>query len=68
MMTSNSHSQALLTEKEAAEYLTVAPNTLAVWRGTKRQGPPFVRLGRAIRYRAADLDQWMTDQTVTPKK
>jgi len=47
-----------LTTPEAAEYLSVKPGTLEVWRCQGR-GPRFVRLGRAIRYRPADLDNFI---------
>jgi len=32
--------------------------TLCDWR-TRRVGPPWVRVGRLIRYRQADLDAWL---------
>lgn len=56
--------QALLTDKEAAAYLNLSTSTLAVWRCTKRQEIPFVKLGRAVRYRQADLDAWLQSQTI----
>lgn len=56
--------QALLTDKEAAAYLNLSTSTLAVWRCTKRQDLPFIKLGRAVRYRQADLDKWLESQTV----
>lgn len=56
--------QALLTDKEAAAYLNLSTSTLAVWRCTKRQELPFIKLGRAVRYRQTDLDKWLESQTV----
>jgi excisionase family DNA binding protein len=50
--------EAYLKPREAAEYLSSSVSTLAK-RRMKRQGPNFVRLGRAIRYRQSDLDAWM---------
>jgi excisionase family DNA binding protein len=47
------------TPREAAEYLRSSTSTLAKARLTKR-GPTFVRIGRAIRYRKADIDAWMS--------
>jgi predicted DNA-binding transcriptional regulator AlpA len=49
--------QQLLTEKQAAEMLSVSATTLATWRCKRRYALPFVRLGsaRAIRYRASDI-------------
>lgn len=44
----------LLTEVEAAALLKVRVETLRYWRKHNR-GPRSVRMGRAVRYRAADL-------------
>jgi excisionase family DNA binding protein len=45
---------ALLTEDEAAELYGLSPRTFQAWR-TENRGPPYVRLGRAIRYRRSAL-------------
>jgi excisionase family DNA binding protein len=47
-----------LTEREASEYLRVAPRTLQRWRQLGR-GPRFVRAGRRVLYRKHDLDDWL---------
>jgi excisionase family DNA binding protein len=47
------------TPREAAAYLRSSTSTLAKAR-MKRQGPSFVRIGRAVRYRQSDLDAWMS--------
>lgn len=49
----------LLTTTQAAHYLGISPDTLATWRVRISDGPPFVRVGRAIRYRHADLAEWI---------
>jgi len=49
----------LLDDKQAAEYLTVTPGTLSVWRSTGRYALPFVKVGRMVRYRLSDLDTWL---------
>jgi hypothetical protein len=46
--------EILLTPIEAAAILKVKPNTLAKWRVTG-EGPPFIRVGRSVRYRARDI-------------
>jgi excisionase family DNA binding protein len=56
----------LLTRTQAAEYLGLKPQTLAVWATTKRYGLPYIRVGRAIRYRRVDLDTFLVARTVTP--
>lgn len=49
------HSE-LLTRRQAAAYLGVAEQTLAVWKCTKRYIIPCVKIGRIVRYRKHDLD------------
>lgn len=53
----------LLTRQEAAVYLHVAPQTLAKWAMTQQHSLPVVRLGRAVRYRLADLDRFIDSST-----
>jgi excisionase family DNA binding protein len=48
----------LLTPKEAAEFLKVSLSWLAKAR-MRGDGPPFIKVGRAIRYSEAALLQWM---------
>lgn len=55
----------LLTELQAAIFLTLSSRTLQAWR-LKGVGPPYVRLGRAIRYRRSDLVAWLAKQTYAP--
>ena len=60
-------SSPLLDTFEAARYLGVPRQTLAVWRThNKRCGPPYIRLGRHIKYRRTDLDAWIDTQAVHP--
>jgi len=53
----------LLDEQGAAQLLTVAPGTLGVWRSTGRYNLPFLKVGRAVRYRRADLVAWLEKRT-----
>lgn len=53
-----------LTTQEAAEALGVRPCTLEAWR-SRGTGPRYVKLGRAVRYRAADLDDYIESRTRT---
>ena len=55
----------LLTVQETASYLTVGAGSVNYWRH-KKVGPRFVRVGRQIRYRRSDLDQWIEDRTESP--
>lgn len=48
----------LLTTKEAAQYLRLGKPTLERFR-TTRVGPPYIKLGGAVRYLKTDLDRWV---------
>ena len=48
----------LMTPKEAAHFLRVSLSWLAKAR-MRGDGPPFIKIGRAIRYAEAALLQWM---------
>ncbi len=45
----------LLTEKQVAALLRVTVKALQAWRG-RGGGPPFIKMGRCVRYRLEDLD------------
>lgn len=53
--------EALLRIEQVASRTGVAVSTLRHWRqaGT---GPPFVRIGRRVIYRAGDVDAWIEDR------
>lgn len=52
--------QPLLTETQAARILRVSPRTLQGWRH-RGGGPPYVKLGAAVRYRRDDLRRYIVD-------
>jgi excisionase family DNA binding protein len=49
----------LLTPDDVAELLDVSSQTLASWRTTGRYDLPFVRIGRLVRYRRADIEEFL---------
>ena len=51
----------LLTVQDLAEYLDVPIATIYAWR-YRRQGPPGFRVGKHLRYRPCDIEQWIADQ------
>jgi excisionase family DNA binding protein len=57
--------EALLAELHAAELLGVSSRTLQAWR-SRNEGPPFVRMGRTVRYRPQNLLAWIEQNTVAP--
>jgi excisionase family DNA binding protein len=49
----------LLSRAEAAAYLGVAKQTLAIWACTKRYDLQYVKIGKLVKYRKIDLDQFI---------
>lgn len=50
-------SDQLLTERELAERWRMSYETLRSRRGRKQSVIPFVRIGRSVRYRLADVER-----------
>ena len=55
----------LVDTRRAASLLGLDHATLQNWR-CRGEGPPFIRLGRAIRYRPDDLETWIESHRVAP--
>lgn len=59
-----------LTEDDVAERTKIAVSTLQGWRvepkspSEAKKGPPFVKVGRMIRYVEDDLIKWQKAQAV----
>ena len=64
----NCTADTLLTTTEAAARIGVAEITVRLWRWRDNpHQPPYVRIGaRGVKYRAADLDAWLTTRTHQP--
>jgi len=54
----------LLTEKEAAEYLRIKVRQLYNWRVSGLI--PYIRIGKALRYRKSAIDQTLNRFTLGP--
>lgn len=52
-------SPALLDTEGASAYLAVSAKTLEILR-SKREGPPFRRIGRSVRYEVTALNEWIS--------
>jgi hypothetical protein len=50
--------QAILTPKQAAALLNLSTSWLAKQR-LKGGGPPYIKMGGAVRYSAVSLQEWM---------
>jgi|WetSurMetagenome_2_1015567.scaffolds.fasta_scaffold346352_2 hypothetical protein len=53
----------VMNERDAAMYTGMSAFYLRSAR-CKGKGPAFLRLGRSIRYRVSDLDEWLTEGEV----
>jgi predicted DNA-binding transcriptional regulator AlpA len=51
---------------EVATYLQKPEKTLAEWR-SRGLGPRYLSVGRDVRYRWADVDQWLAGQQSEPR-
>ncbi|MDR9812128.1 helix-turn-helix transcriptional regulator [Rhizobium hidalgonense] len=59
----NAPAPLLVETREAAQILGLSASTLEKWRFHRTPGtPPVVRIGRACRYRLADLREWVDQQ------
>jgi hypothetical protein len=54
----------LRTRVEAAAFLRIQPQTLAVWKTTKRYDLPVIMVGRRAMYRQSDLEKFLQSRTV----
>jgi hypothetical protein len=57
--------EPLLPEDAAACDLKVKKQTLAAWRN-RRQGPPYLKVGRLVFYRPSHLKEWLESRIVRP--
>ena len=56
----------LITTEDASKMLCVSPVTMKIWR-SKNQGPIYVKVQGAVRYKLTDIEQWINQNTCTPK-
>jgi excisionase family DNA binding protein len=49
----------LLSIQELADFLSVPLSSIYGWRG-RGFGPPAIKVGRSLRWRPADVDEWLT--------
>lgn len=56
-----------LTTKELADYLGISEATLLLHR-VMNTGPAYVKIGRLVRYRRQDVEDWIQQETEKNKK
>ena len=54
----------LVSRHEAAALLRIRPQTLACWATTGRYSIPFVKIGRRVMYRLADIERFISDNLI----
>jgi hypothetical protein len=65
---SESHTQCRCIDvKAAAAHLGICPRTLDNWRSQSR-GPRYIRVGRRVVYRLADLECYLDACSVVPSR
>lgn len=55
----------LLTPDQVAAALGLSHRTLAAWRSSRRNPLPYVKVGRLVRYRLQDVNDWLQSQLHT---
>jgi len=53
----------LLTRREAAAYIGVSEQTLAIWKCSSRYDLPVIKVGRLVKYRRSELDAFLRRHT-----
>ena len=64
-MTANDNHPAseFLDEKALCALLAISSVTATKWRA-KAKGPPFIKVGRLVRYRRSDVEAWLRSCTI----
>ncbi len=62
----NSIQYVVVDEKQAAAYVNLSVKTLQARRAAHKT-PAFLKIGRSIRYRMADLDAFLAAHRVDPE-
>ena len=52
-----------IDEKQLCAHLGISSVTATKWRA-QAVGPPFIKVGRLVRYRRADVETWLRSRTV----
>ena len=66
-MKNGNSEQRVLGEKEAAAMLGQAVQTLRNYRH-QRKGPPYIKMGRSVRYLVDDLWEYLRKNRIDPEE
>jgi len=56
-----------IDEKQFCADLGISSVTATKWRA-KAEGPPFIKVGRLVRYRRVDVDAWLESRTIGSRR
>lgn len=56
-------SSRLMTSREVAEYLRISESLINSYRADGI-GPVYIKMGKLVRYRLEDVEEWMSKQAV----
>lgn len=56
------HGSQFIDEKQLCADLRISSVTATKWRA-RAEGPPFIKVGRLVRYRRADVEAWLSART-----
>ena len=65
MINSTERADELIRTEDVARLLGLTEGTMANQR-SRGEGPPFIRIGRAVRYSRRAVTAWIEANTVTP--
>jgi predicted DNA-binding transcriptional regulator AlpA len=59
----NQHTCRLLTRTDVESEYGIGKRYLEV-AAMRREGPPFIKIGRSVRYRRSDIESWISSRRV----
>lgn len=63
MSANDNQTPEFLDERSLCALLAISSVTATKWRA-KAKGPPFIKVGRLVRYRRSDVETWLRANTV----
>lgn len=63
MSANDNETAPFLDEKSLCALLSISSVTATKWRA-KAKGPPFIKVGRLVRYRRSDVEAWLRVNTI----
>ncbi len=62
----NNKLEKLLSPEDVSNSLGVSVETLNTWRATNRYNLPYIKVGRLVRYRINDVQEFLNSRLCTP--